>query len=122
MSVYDKFQKEIKEGASINESLAKYGLTLKDAFDYLNRPSHQKKKHPKSSTKVAPYIHEVNGKYHVRKRKKKGMAGFYGSFNTLADAQKIVQYYQENSWDKRRLDYACEKLGIKRNKRGGNHK
>jgi len=122
MSVYDKFQKEIKEGASISESLAKYGLTLKDAFDYLNHPSHQKKKHPKNSTKVAPYIHKVNGKYHVRKRKKKGMAGFYGSFNTLADAQKIVQYYQENSWDKRRLDYACEKLGIKRNKRGGNHK
>lgn len=122
ISVYDKFQRDIRDGATISESLSKYNLTLKDAFDYLNCPSHQKKKHPKSSTKVAPYIHEVNGKYHVRKRKKKGMAGFYGSFNSLSDAEKIVQWYNENAWDKRRLDYACEQLGIERNKRGGNHK
>lgn len=123
ISVYDKFQRDIRDGATISESLSKYNLTLKDAFDYLNRPSYQKKKYPKSSTKVAPYIHEVNGKYHVRRRNnKKRMTMFYGSFNSLSDAEKIVQWYNENAWDKRRLDYACEQLGIERNKRGGNHK
>ena len=122
ISVYDKFQRDIRDGATISESLSKYNLTLKDAFDYLNHPSHQKKKHTINSTKVAPYIHEVNGKYHVRKRNKKGMATFFGSYNTLTDAEKIVQYFKETAWDKRRVDYACEKLGIKRNKRGGNHK
>ena len=123
ISVYDKFQRDIRDGATISESLSKYNLTLKDAFDYFNHASHQKKKYPINSTKVAPYIHEVNGKYHVRKRNnKKRMTSFYGSFNSLSDAEKIVQWYNENAWDKRRLDYACEQLGIERNKRGGNHK
>ena len=33
-----------------------------------------------------------------------------------------VFFFLENAWDKRRLDRACEQLGIERNKRGGNHK
>lgn len=122
ISVYDKFQRDIRDGATISESLSKYNLTLKDAFDYFNRPSYQKKKRTINSTKVAPYIHEVNGKYHIRRRNKKRRAMFYGSFNSLSDAEKIVQWYNENAWDKRRLDYACEQLGIERNKRGGNRR
>ena len=122
ISVYDKFQRDIRDGATISESLSKYNLTLKDAFDYFNHPSKNIKRPSRVSKQVAPYIHEVNGKYHIRRRNKKRMAMFYGSFNSLSDAEKIVQWYNENAWDKRRLDYACEQLGIERNKRGGNHK
>ncbi|MBQ8017506.1 MAG: hypothetical protein IJ258_05300 [Methanobrevibacter sp.] len=122
ISVYDKFQRDIRDGATISESLSKYNLTLKDAFDYLNHPPKKDKRPRRIYNKVAPFIYEVNGKYHIRRRNKKGLAMFYGSFNSLSDAEKIIQWYNENAWDKRRLDYACEQLGIERNKRGGNHK
>ena len=122
ISVYDKFQRDIRDGATISESLSKYNLTLKDAFDYLNHPPKKDKRPRRIYNIVAPFIYEVNGKYHIRRRNKKGLAMFYGSFNSLSDAEKIIQWYNENAWDKRRLDYACEQLGIERNKRGGNHK
>lgn len=122
MCVYEKFQQDLRDGAGISETLAKYNLTFKETFDYLHYPAKHNNMPSHDTKKVADYIYKVGGKYHVRRRTSKRVFAYFGSYNSLSDAQKIVDYFQKNSWDKRKVDYACRKLGITRNKRGGNHK
>lgn len=56
MSVYEKFQQDLRDGAGISETLAKYNLTFKETFDYLHYPAKHNNMPSHDTRKVADYI------------------------------------------------------------------
>lgn len=112
MNVYLKFRKDLQEGLSIEEALTKYNLELKQVFNYFTVPKKKKKK--QKSYLIDRNIFKVKGYYHIRYKK-----SFYGSYNSLEDAQKVRDKLIENKWNKLLLNKILTELSINKNPRGG---
>ena len=109
------FQNDLKKGISINEALKKHQLTLSEAMQGLHRLQRPPKVE-KKYTRVNKHIWLKNGNYYIKKTINH-QTKYFGSFNTLEDAERVVEEYNKTAWDFRRVDSICKKLNINRRKK-----
>ena len=100
----------LKSGESIEKVCTEYNLTFAELTDML------KYANPIKPKKLPKYISKRDGHYFLRKGNT-----YYGSYRTLEDAKKVRDYFIYGRWDKRKIDEACEKVGVKRIKRQGRY-
>ena len=113
MNAYEDFRRDLKKGLSISEALIKYNLTFKQVFKYFHRPPARIYPQPNSS-RLDDNIYLSNGYFHIRRKQQ-----FYGSYNSLKDAQKVRNKLIEYGWDKTNLNRILKEVKVEKNKRGG---
>lgn len=118
----EKFQKDLKDGMTLEDALIKHNLTFREAVELCPRPMACQKITRKPKTrrnvyqKVDTYISLRNDSYMVR-RQQNGKSCWGGAYNSLEDAQKVRDYLNENGWNIVKVNEACKKFGIERRKR-----
>lgn len=102
------FQDDVKV-MSLDESLIKHNLTLKDAFESCLKSNWKKKK--SSKTAGQKYIQYKRNYYTVRKYKNRKLV-YFGKYKTEKDAIKVRDYFIEHGWDKTQLTRVCRLLNV----------
>ena len=111
------FQDSLQQGMSIEDALAKYGLTLKEAFTQLQfQQSRSKKKKKQSQFSLERNIIRQNNTYRIRKTINHHTK-YYGRYNTLEDARQVRNELISLNWNAD-IDEVCQKLGIRRRMNG----
>lgn len=105
------FQDSLQQGMSIEDALAKYGLTLKEAFTKLQFQQ-SRKKNKQSQFSPERNIIRQNNTYRIRKTINHHTK-YYGRYNTLEDARKVRNELISLNWNAD-IDEVCQKLGIHR--------
>lgn len=114
----NEIQEDLRNGMSINDACAKYGLTFKELCEKMPKPYtllQRKAKKPPRLTGER-YIQKWFGCYHIRKSINKKTVSF-GSYDTLEDAVLMRDYLMEHGWRKDLLDVYCSRLGVTRRKK-----
>ena len=112
MGSITSFQKDLRNGFTIDEALNKHGLSLKEVFNYLHKET-LKKTRPVTSNEGSVRKNPQSDHYHVKKTIK-GTNVVFGTYATKEEAEIIRQELIKHSWDKNKLDEILKKTGIKR--------
>lgn len=123
MSDIVNFQKDLKNGASLEEALTNNNLSLKDAFDYAMK-EHLKhktteKKRRKYYARVDKHIYKYSRIYYIRRQFPNGNGYdnlIFGSYYSVEDAVKIRDCLDKYGWEQKRVDEYCEMTGVTRHK------
>ena len=101
---------KLRSGESISAICEEYDVSLADLVGMMRyRDPPERPKKPKELL----YITKRDGHYFLRKGNV-----YYGSYRTIEDAKKVRDYFMLRRWDKRKIDEACEKVGVERIKQG----
>ena len=118
-----QFQKDLKNGASLEEALTDNKVTLKQAFDYAMQEhlaqAKTKKRKRKPYYRVDKYIYKYSRIYYIRRQFR--TAGEYknylfGAYYTVEDAMKIRDCLDKYGWEQKRVDEYCKMCGVIRHK------
>ena len=115
------FQKDLRNGMTLETALTKHGLTLLEVWDKLNtniagRPTKKKKQYKNNSgldQTTEKHIFRRNNRYTIRKYSR-GKTRMYGVYHTLEDAVLVRDYCNEHGWVQRNIDRYCREVGVKR--------
>ena len=117
MGSIEDFQKDLREGMSIEAALKKHNLTFKEAWELCPKPCyfHEKKRKSKKNDVrgVGKYIQKRGNTYYIRKHVNHTTKGF-GAYNSLKDAETVRDYLVKNGWNEVKVREVCKKYGIKR--------
>lgn len=108
-----EFQKDLKNGMSLEETCKKYSIQLKDIMDYL--VSHNKKqtmvknKKPRKNPNRNIYF---KGTRWYLERRYKGYQGVIATFRELEDAKTVRDELEKCNWDLSKLDNILKKNNI----------
>lgn len=111
MGMISKFQEELRNTEiPLDDLLRKYGLNLESGFK-LSNPTEQMVK-PEKTTTVRNIICK-NGRYYINKCINYERF-YYGSYDCLEDAERVVEKLREKDWDFLELNNICKELNVKR--------
>ena len=107
----EQIQAELRNGVSIAEVCTRHNVSLLALFNEL-KTEQEYTYSPKaqySNTGELYIYRKSNGYYYLRKG-----GGHYGHYKSMSEAKKVRDYFIMHRWDKRKLDEACRKVGVKR--------
>ena len=105
------FQEDLRSGMSLEDTLTKYGLSLKEALDQIPLTVDHS---PNSRYYCGEeYISARDGGYLIRKTLE-GVHTYFGTYDSLDDAMKVRDRIIELGWNKSELDNECLELNVKR--------
>ena len=118
MSDIVNFQKDLKNGASLEEALINNNVSLKDAFDYAMKEHKRysiEKSRKERYKRLCRHIYQYDKVFYIR-RTVKGKVMIFGSYYTVSDAKKIRDCLDEYGWEQKRVDEYCKMCGVTRHK------
>ncbi len=114
LEVLIEVRNELRNGESIDETLRKHNLTLKDAVRNMEKSNTKPmQKVPLSVNIDSKHIYKV-GNYYVVQKSVRGRSYNFGTYNCLADAERVRDYFVEHGWRKSDLNKACRVVGVER--------
>ena len=96
----------------LNEILQKHQTNLKKVMSTKNKKVHEEKSKKKTKTNIVNITY-TRGVYMIKKYINSKNV-YYGSYDTLEDANRVKQELIKNNWDKTCLDKICKELGVRR--------
>lgn len=107
-----EIRSRLRNGETIEKICKEYHLTLAELMDLMKYREYPSQKTKKS--KELLYITERDGQYLLCKGNT-----YYGTYYSLEDAKKVRDYFIFSRWNKRKIDWVCEKVGVERIKNEG---
>ena len=117
LEVLSDVRNELRNGESIDETLRKHNLTLKDAVKNMEKSNTKPMKRIPLSVNIdSKHIYKV-GNYYVIQKSVHGRSHNFGTYNSLEDAERVRDYFLENGWRHGLIDEVCGLVGVERRRK-----
>ena len=110
-----EMREKLQKGYTIQQVCQEYNIPFNQLLRKMSRLDKNKRNKEPAPWRATGemYINQRPSGYYVVRRNKK----HFGTFNTLADAVKVRDWFITHRWDKRWVDRACNECGVVRRKK-----